>query len=195
MTKNIQTATISLLADMATNSRWAKMREHKDERKVDLSCAPIDHTQFVRVYPRPQPRYARFPAGMSMFREEIDAEMTVPPQCQSTGERMSMGSNGKMTHRNQEPVAPRLASPVELDDIPSEPLQTESALLETPKASTSRCEATTTLECCASPNTSRARSYARPPASSVVKEPRHPLPVWYRATRGDSELIWISKIC
>ncbi|KNG45598.1 hypothetical protein DDE82_000451 [Stemphylium lycopersici] len=38
------------------------MREHKDERKVDLSCAPIDHTQFVRVYPRPQPRYARFPA-------------------------------------------------------------------------------------------------------------------------------------
>ena len=84
-----------MLAEIAPNSRWAKRHEHKDENKVDLSRAPADQTQFVRVYLRLQPRYAKFPAGVSMFREEMDAEMTVPPQYQSSGERMSMESDGK----------------------------------------------------------------------------------------------------
>ena len=75
-----------MLAEIAPNSRWAKRHEHKDENKVDLSRAPADQTQ---------PRYAKFPAGVSMFREEMDAEMTVPPQYQSSGERMSMESDGK----------------------------------------------------------------------------------------------------
>lgn len=81
---------------------YAEMRAHKHTENPRCACHDIEtilalvpenqQSQFLRVYPRPQPRYAQYPTGVSMFREELDMEMTVPRQDSAQQLRPSLDS-------------------------------------------------------------------------------------------------------
>lgn len=81
---------------------YAEMRAHKHTENPRCACHDIEtilalvpenqQNQFVRVYPRPQPRYAQYPTGVSMFREELDMKMTVPRQDSAQQPRPSLDS-------------------------------------------------------------------------------------------------------
>ncbi|CAI9630370.1 unnamed protein product [Alternaria burnsii] len=81
---------------------YAEMRAHKHTENPRCACHDIEtilalvpenqQNQFVRVYPRPQLRYAQYPTGVSMFREELDMKMTVPRQDSSQQRRPSLDS-------------------------------------------------------------------------------------------------------
>jgi hypothetical protein len=81
---------------------YAQMRKHKHTENPPCACHDIEAVlalvpedqqgQFVRIYPRPKSRYANFPTGVSMIREEMDAEMTVLRQDSSQQPRRSLES-------------------------------------------------------------------------------------------------------
>jgi hypothetical protein len=67
---------------------YDEMRNHQHIENPQCACYNIDAVlakvpkdqqgQFVRVFPSSQPRYTNHPTGVSMFREEMDLDMTVP---------------------------------------------------------------------------------------------------------------------
>jgi hypothetical protein len=67
---------------------YDEMRNHQHIENPQCACYNIDAVlakvpedqqgKFVRVFPSSQPRYTNHPAGVSMFREEMDLDMTVP---------------------------------------------------------------------------------------------------------------------